>query len=137
MSNKGISETAFATQVEELLRRFGWERWVHIKPAIMPKGGWASRMNREGKGFLDYLCLRPPRILVIELKDNYEQLTPEQKLWWADWEACQITIVLEPLKMQGKNAGLQLGKGVKTLTIPELYLWRPKDDIEEIAEILE
>ncbi len=106
---RGITETAFASQVEHLLRQYGW-RFMHIKPSIMQSGKWASSMNAEGKGWLDYLCLRPPRVLVIELKDAYSKITSEQEEWWADWEACQVA---------------------------ELYLWRPKDMDPEGGKILE
>lgn len=105
---KGLSETAFASQVEDLLDMFGW-KWMHIRPSIMQSGKWASSMNKGGKGWLDYLALRPPnRILVAELKDDYSKRTPEQIEWWTAWEFYPV----------------------------ELYLWRPKD-IEEVMKILE
>ena len=103
---KGISETALASQVEDLMDRFGW-KWMHIKPSIMQSGKWATSMNKGGKGWLDYIAMRPPRIIVVELKDAYSKMTSEQKEWWALWEFLPV----------------------------ELYLWRSKD-IEEIMEIL-
>jgi len=104
---KGISETAFSTQVEDLFDRFGW-KWMHIKPSIMQSGRWASSMNEGGKGWLDYIALRPPRVVVAELKDASTKMTPEQEEWFRLWGECGI----------------------------EVYLWRPKH-IEEIAEILQ
>ncbi|KKL59720.1 hypothetical protein LCGC14_2212550, partial [marine sediment metagenome] len=53
---KGISETAFATQVEDLLIRFQW-KWMHIKPAMTGKGAWVSRTNDEGIGWLNYILI--------------------------------------------------------------------------------
>ena len=109
-----ITEPQFALTVEDLFIRFGWA-YMHIKPAKLPNEMWVSRMNPEGKGWLDYTAVRPPRILVCELKDAYSKMTPEQEKWWALWEGCQVTI--------------------DGITLPELYLWRPKD-FNEIARIL-
>ena len=111
---KRISETAFSTQVEELFDRFGW-KWMHIKPSIMQSGRWASSMNEGGKGWLDYVALRPPRIVVAELKDAYTKMTLEQEEWFNMWKECQEEIGI--------------------LDMPEVYLWRPKH-IYEIISIL-
>lgn len=108
---KGISETAFASQVEDLLNIGSW-KWMHIKPSIMQSGRWASSMNEGGKGWLDYLALRPPRVLIFELKDDRTKMTPEQEEWWEFWELC---------KQENSNL--------------ELYLWRPRW-IDEVVECL-
>lgn len=125
-----ITETQFATQVEDLLTRFGW-RWLHIKPAMMPMGGWASRMNEEGKGFPDYCAVRPPRLLFVELKDRLSKTTAEQDGWLGDLKECIKYVTLIPLK-QGK---LQLPPHSKLIPSIEVYLWRPAD-LESIMEVL-
>ncbi len=114
---KGISETAFASQVEDLLLRFGW-RWMHIKPAMPGKGAWLSRTNPEGKGFPDYMAVRPPRLLFAELKDQYSKTTPEQEAWLED--------------LRGRRRKVRLDTVVNS---PEIYLWRP-DDLPEIIDKL-
>ena len=131
---KRISETAFASQVEDLFRRFGW-KFMHIKPAMTGKGAWVSRTNEEGKGWLDYLAIRPPRIVVCELKDAYGKMTPEQEEWFKAWEECQHTIVVEPMKLSGTTAIMRLHANIPTLTTPEVYLFRPAD-IDRVIEIL-
>ena len=115
---KGISETAFASQVEDLLKLFGW-RWTHFRPAWSSKG---YRTPIKGdKGFPDYCCVRPPRLLFIELKDQYTKSTPEQEGWLEDLgECCKIIHNLT---------------GREPTIIPEVYLFRPAD-IERIMEIL-
>lgn len=131
-----ISERDFASQVEDLLRRFQW-RFMHIKPAMTGKGAWVSRMNKEGTGWLDYLALRPPRVVVAELKDDKTRLTPDQQEWWDLWEGCQRVVMNQPLTMKGNMATLDMTMTglMPLITIPELYLWRPSM-INEIAEIL-
>ena len=74
-------------------------------------------MNEGGKGWLDYIALRPPRIIVVELKDDYTKMTPEQEEWFYMWRKCE---------MYNSNG---------ELLNPELYLFRPKQ-IDEIAVIL-
>ncbi len=133
-----ISERDFASQVEDLLRRFQW-RFMHIKPAMTGKGAWVSRMNKEGTGWLDYLALRPPRIIVVELKDAYSKMTPEQEEWWDMWEGCQRVVMNQPLTMKDNMAALDMtttGK-MSLIIIPELYLWRPKDIEPDGGKILE
>lgn len=117
-----ISETAFASQVEDLLNLRGWH-WAHFRPAMTDKG-WRTPVSGFGKGFLDYIALRPPRILVIELKDSYKNLSPEQEVWWEKWRECQLMI-----------ANMQDWAKHGYAIIPEVYLWRPSD-IDGIIEIL-
>jgi len=130
---KRISETAFASQVESLLNMFHWH-WAHFRPARTAKG-WRTPVSGKGKGFLDYVALRPPRIIIAELKDAYKPMTPEQQEWFDLWKECQRTVTLEPLQLNGQT-WVAKGLGLTPMVIiPELYLWRP-DDIERIAEVL-
>jgi len=108
-----ITETAFSTQVEDLLRLGGW-LWLHIKPSIMQSGKWASSMNPEGKGFSDYLIASDPRyrtdhrLFFVELKDRLGKTTPEQDMWrdciracgipWLLWRPADIEEIMEALR---------------------------------------
>ena len=125
-----ITETQFATQVEDLLERFGW-RWLHIKPSIMQSGQWASSMNTKGKGWPDYTCVREGRLIFAELKDRLSHTTPEQDDWLGDLRECVKHITLEPVAV-GKMTLLPHGKLIPSI---EVYLWRPAD-FEKIMEIL-
>ncbi len=128
---KGISETAFSSQVEDLLTRFGW-RWLHLKPARTGKGAWVTRTNKEGKGFPDYLGVRPPRLIFAELKSEKGKTTPEQEAWLEDLRECGKMITFTPIekgKLPSGEAELSL---VPSL---EVYLWRP-GQFDEIMEIL-
>lgn len=128
---KGISETAFASQVEDLLKIYGW-RWTHFRPAWSNKG---YRTPIKGhKGFPDYCAVRPPRLLFAELKDEYSKPTPEQDGWLDDLRECVRVITLEPIDVRTGRSykGKDYGKLVPSL---EVYLWRPSQ-IKDIMEIL-
>lgn len=109
---KGISETAFASQVEDLLKMFGWH-WCHFRPALTG-AGWRTAMTGK-KGIPDYIAVRPPRLIFAELKDDVKGLTPEQ----ADW----INLLSECRFSEKNPIGI------------EVYLWRPSQ-FEEIVECL-
>ena len=136
--SKGISETAFASQVEDLLKIYNW-RWTHFRPAWSSKG---YRTPIKGhKGFPDYCCVRPPRLLFIELKDQYSKPSPEQEAWLGDLSECIRHITTEPVVHNRKGVLVSPTDGkpptkwtlVKSL---EIYLWRPsqRDEIEEILK---
>jgi len=129
---RGISETAFATQVEDLLKIFGW-RWTHFRPAWSAKG---YRTPIKGdKGFPDYCCVRPPRLIFAELKDAYAKPTPEQEAWLEDLKECVKQISLEPIERKGKPIADGWAGIEHLMPSLEVYLWRP-DMIDEIAKIL-
>ena len=88
-------------------------------PAKTEKG-WRPPVSGHGKGFLDYIALRPPRIVVIELKNDTAPMTAEQLEWYTKWLACRSKIKT------------LLGKWTVS---PEVYLWRP-DDFEGIVKLL-
>ena len=129
---KGISETAFASQVEDLLKMFGWH-WCHFRPALTG-AGWRTAMTGH-KGIPDYIATRPPRLIFAELKDEVKSTTPEQEEWLELLRQCERVAITTPLTVKGKVATVSIDKPLNYLVIPEVYLWRPHQ-IEEIAEIL-
>ena len=138
--NKGISETAFASQVYDLLNLFQW-RWCHIRPAWSNKGYRTPIQGSDpdgfkGKGLPDIIAVRPPRLLFIELKDQYAKPSPEQEAWLEDLKECQKTSVDKPLPVEkGVNIKNFL-KGCKFIQTPEVYLWKPSQLETEIMEVL-
>jgi len=121
---KSITETAFASQVESLLEIYGW-RWLHLRPAFSQKG-WRVPIRGgdpdgfKGKGFPDYIAVRPPRLLFAELKNDKAELAPAQEAWINDLLDCWI--------LGGPSFNGEIG-------VPEVYLWRPSQ-INEVAKIL-
>ena len=64
-----MNEKEFASQVEQLFNLFGW-RYYHT---------WTS--IHSPKGFPDYVAVRIPRVIYIELKSDTGELTWEQAEW--------------------------------------------------------
>jgi len=104
-----VSEKEFATQVEDLLKVFGWH-WTHFRPGWSKKG---YRTPIKGhKGFPDYVAVRNGTCLFIEIKSEEGKLTPEQE----DWQ-----------NLLQRVARCSLGI--------QYWLWKPSD-AERMVEIL-
>ena len=91
-----IHEKEWMQQVIDLARMLGYLVY-HTHNSI-----------RSEKGYPDLMCIRPPRLIVVEVKTLKGRLTPEQKKWLEWFKACGV----------------------------ETYVWRP-NQLEEIIEILQ
>jgi len=134
-----ISEKDFATWFEELLDTYGY-RWMHPRPARVRRGGKDvyETAYTGHKGYLDYTIAHEvkQRLIFAELKSETGKVSPDQQLWFDTLEACQKVILLEPMIVVGREASLELKGLMDSLTIPEVYIWRPsqRDEIEEILK---
>lgn len=86
-------------------RLYGW-RSAHFRPARTAHG-WRTPVGGDGKGWPDLFLVRPPRLLVVELKSGTGRVEPDQRRWLEDLAACGV----------------------------EAHVWRPQD-LEEAARIL-
>ena len=91
-----ITEKEFLRQVADLGRLFNW-RTYHPWLSIHSERGWP-----------DVAMVRPPRLILAELKTDRGKVTPHQQEWLDLLGACP---------------------GVET------YLWRPAD-FDRITEVL-
>ncbi len=135
---KGISETAFSTQVYDLLNLFLW-RWCHIRAAWSNKGYRTPIQGSDpdgfkGKGLPDIIAVRPPRLIFAEFKDDYSKTLPAQDAWLDDLRECVRMITLEPVAISPMGHPISR---ISDSLIPsiEVYLWRPKD-FNEIEKLL-
>jgi hypothetical protein len=90
------SERDFMAQVIEAATLFGWTTY---HPFLSK---WSAR------GFPDLVLVRPPRLILAELKTDVGQPTPEQAMW---------------LELLGQVPGI------------EVELWRPMD-LDRILAVL-
>ena len=86
-----MNEKDFSTQIEDLLRIGGWDRWIHLRPARVRRHGkdiYETAYSGH-KGFLDYLAMRTltKETIWFELKGDGGKLTPEQRDWLAAHKA--------------------------------------------------
>lgn len=95
LANWETTEKQFEGQIENLLKLFKW-KYYHT---------WNSEHSEEG--FPDVIAIRPPRLLVAELKKEGEEPTDEQWAW------------LDCFSLAGA----------------ETYVWWPSD-IDEVMKIL-
>ncbi len=100
------TEADLGSWVEDILHQFGF-RVAHFRPAKTEKG-WKTAVSCDGQGFYDYFAIKPPRLMLVEIKSETGVIAPEQRVW------------------------LDLGTG---LEIVETYLVRPSDR-DEFQEIL-
>lgn len=89
------SEAHFQGRVVRLARVLGW-RDYHTRDS-----------QGSAPGFPDLILLRPPRLVVAELKSQHGRLTRPQREWLAEFRACG----------------------------DEVYVWRPSD-FEQIKRVL-
>lgn len=75
------SEAEWKSIVRALAKRCGWERNCWVRPAIMSDGRWVT--PTDSPGFPDLWLLRPPRLVVIELKTETGRPGPGQREWIA------------------------------------------------------
>jgi hypothetical protein len=73
-----LSEAQFQEQLLDLLRMTGWR--VHHE----------TDSRRTEGGLPDLVCVRPPRLVVLELKSASGVLTEPQRAWLADCASCGI-----------------------------------------------
>lgn len=101
-----ITEAEFSSFVEAALRQFGW-RFCHYRTSIDPrrKGAWRTALTGD-KGFPDYVAVRVPRLLFVELKSDKGILSPDQCEWLKAFRECKE------------------GGGMSRV---EVHVWRPKD----------
>lgn len=112
-----MKESDFATYVEDLLRLYRW-RWVHYRPARTEKG-WRTALTGH-KGLLDYIAVRPPRLLVFEIKGDKGKVSSEEQEWIDDLIGCYTIDAFSTTKWG----------------VPEVKVWYPKD-FDELRRWLE
>jgi len=103
-----MTETQFASAVEDLLERCHW-KWCHFRPARVLKHGietWVTPLSGH-KGLPDYIATKNGRLLIFELKGDTGKISPDQMGW------------LNPLRE----------------TKAETYVWFPSD-WDQLQEVL-
>lgn len=132
MEKVNMSEKDFSTQVEGMLDLFGWQ-WCHFRTA-RTKESWKTAITGH-KGFVDYVAVRPPRVIFAELKSDTGKLSDDQYEWIEALKDCQRVIIADPLTVSGQVATIRLHRDVKTVLLPEIYVWKPGDS-DEVERIL-
>lgn len=81
-----IPEKDWQAQVVQLARLSGWRRIYHTFDSRRSQGG-----------FPDLVLVRPPELLIVELKTDVGKVKPNQQEWLDDLAACGVeTAVWRP-----------------------------------------
>ena len=104
------SESDFQRQTIQFAQMHRW-KVAHFRTMRTFKGNYITPVQADGAGWLDLICVRLSRLIIVEIKSEKGKLSPAQKMWFD---------ILQPLADAGKI---------------ELYLWRPSQ-WKEIEVIL-
>jgi hypothetical protein len=77
--DKAVTEAEFSANVLRLAKLKGWRLTYHT-----------HRSDRSEPGFPDWVLVRPPRLLFLELKRERGKATPVQETWLAALAACGV-----------------------------------------------
>lgn len=104
---RDLSERDWQRQVTDLAVILGWE-WLHFRPAETQKGWRTPVSGSLAEGWVDLVLVRPPRLILAELKRQSGRTTPAQDHWLDLLQRCP---------------------GV------EVHLWRPAE-LDQVMEVL-
>lgn len=86
---RAISEKDFQKQVIELARLYGWKvAHFHDSRRQVKPGVFVG--DKDAAGFPDLVLVRPPELVVLELKRELGKTTSEQDAWLAALVACGV-----------------------------------------------
>lgn len=108
---RSLSEKDFQKQVLEMARLFGWKvAHFHDSRRQVKPGVFVG--DKDAAGFPDLVLVRPPELLVLELKRELGKTTPEQDEWLALLGACGVEArVVRPSDWDWLR--VRLGRGAK------------------------
>jgi hypothetical protein len=83
-----MKEADLLSSVIDLAHVYHW-RVAHFRPAKTDKG-WRTAVQGDGKGFPDLVLVRPPRVVVMELKGKKAVVRNEQLIWLKEFAQCNV-----------------------------------------------
>jgi len=101
-----LHENDLQNNILEVAKLYHWRR-AHFRPA-RTKHGWRTPVQADGKGFPDLVLVKPPRLIIAEIKRQGQKPSEFQREWLDDFN------------------------GVPSV---EVYVWQPSD-WDDILKIL-
>lgn len=96
---RDVAEKEVLEQFMYAARSMGWlvAHFHDSRRQVMKQGKMVFVGDHDAKGFPDLVLIRPPRLMVVEVKKQTGKTTPEQDIWLAAFQACEIeSHVLRP-----------------------------------------
>lgn len=84
-----LSEKQYQKQITDLASIYGW-RWVHFADSRKQVKPGVFVGDKESAGFPDLLLLRPPEMVVVEVKRETGKTTEIQEEWLKDFRGCGV-----------------------------------------------
>jgi hypothetical protein len=88
---RAVSEKELQARVIEFARLYGW-RVAHFHDSRRQVKPGVFVGDKDAVGFPDLVLVRPPRLMVVELKRELGKLTDEQHAWIGDLQACGVEV---------------------------------------------
>lgn len=88
-----VTERDLQARVMDLARMYGW-RVAHFHDSRRQVKPGVFVGDRDAAGFPDLVLVRPPELLVVELKRETGKVTDEQNAWLGDLAACGVEVLL-------------------------------------------
>jgi hypothetical protein len=85
-------EAGFLASVIDLAHICGWTV-AHFR-AARTEHGWRTPVQADGAGWPDLVLVRPPELIVAELKSVAGRVQPHQKRWIAMLRACGVEVTV-------------------------------------------
>lgn len=83
------TERDFQRQVIDLAHLFRWTV-AHFRPGMTKRGTWCTAVQGDGAGFPDLVLIRPPKLIVAELKVGTNKPTAAQETWLDLFRGCGV-----------------------------------------------
>ena len=103
-----ITERGLQDYVVAAAQLLGW-KVMHTRPAMARSGRWSTPIQGDA-GFPDLVLVRPPKLVVAELKAQRGPVTAEQQAWLDALRSCGVAAyVWRPADLPRIEALLQGG----------------------------
>lgn len=109
---RSISEKDLQTRVMDIARLYGW-RVAHFHDSRRQVKPGVFVGDKDAAGFPDLVLVRPPEVVVMELKAELGKVSPAQREWLNDLEASGIEVlVVRPSDARELQVRLARGRGM-------------------------
>lgn len=109
---RSISEKDLQTRVMDIARLYGW-RVAHFHDSRRQVKPGVFVGDKDAAGFPDLVLVRPPEVVVVELKAELGKVSPAQREWLNDLEASGIEVlVVRPSDARELQVRLARGRGM-------------------------
>lgn len=109
---RAVTERDLQSRVMDVARLYGW-RVAHFHDSRRQVKPGVFVGDRDAAGFPDLVLVRPPELLVVELKRETGKTTDEQDRWLGDLASCGVEVlVVRPSTESGLVRRLQRSRPV-------------------------